>query len=152
MEKQRQIEILSAVPDDARAGFAAISEQRSKEPLDGGWTPREILGHLMESAQVYDERVSRVVNEDNPFLLAYNQEEGVARANFNAADPAALLQSMSDSRARTTDLLRSLDDSAWERPGVHEEEGPITLTWLVQRMVDHESDHIADIRRAAAQP
>ena len=149
MNNEQMIETLAAVPGDTAAAFAALDEDRSRQPMDDGWTPREILGHLKESAAVYDERVTRVATEENPYLLAYDQDEGVARGNYNSADPSTLLTSIADSRRKTIALLRSLPVDAWERPGVHSETGPLTLRSMVEHMVEHETDHVADIRRAA---
>jgi uncharacterized damage-inducible protein DinB len=149
MNNDQKIDILAAVPAEAGSAFAALDDESARRPLDDGWTPLEILGHLKDAAAVYDERCRRVASEDNPYMLAYNQEEAVARAGYNSARPDELLSSIAASRAATIELLRSLDDSAFARPGVHEEEGPVTLQWLVDHMIEHETDHIADIRRAA---
>ena len=149
MNNEQMIEILAAVPADVAQAFAAVGEDQSRQSIDGGWSPRQILGHLKDAALVYDERITRVATEENPYLLNVDQDEAVARGDYNSADPSALLSELADSRRHTIEVLRSLDAAGWERPGVHSERGPLTLRSLVEYMVDHETDHIAGIRRAA---
>lgn len=149
MNNEQMIETLAALPGDIAAAFAAVDDKRSVQPLDDGWTPREILGHLKDAAAIYDERISRVASEDNPYLLNVDQDEAVARGNYNSADPSTLLSELAEHRRNTIEVLRSLNDADWNRPGVHSERGPLTLRSLVEYMVEHETDHVADIRRAA---
>ena len=151
MNDQEMIEVLAAVPGDAGDAFAALGDERARKPFEDGWTLIEILGHLKDSAAVYDERVRRVASEDNPYLLAYDQDESVARAGYNSAHPDELLSSMAASRTGTIELLRSLGPDDWERPGIHSETGDLTLRSMVEHMVEHETDHIADIRAAATE-
>lgn len=44
-------------------------------------------------------------------------------------------------------LLRGLDDAGWQRPGIHEENGPITVQLYESHIAGEDSDHMAQIAR-----
>ncbi len=56
----------------------------------GKWSPKEILGHLIDSAYINLQRFVRCTYESN-FTLTYSQNEWVAAQNYQNADIAELL-------------------------------------------------------------
>jgi hypothetical protein len=60
-----------------------------REP--GGWTVREILGHLVDSASNNHQRLARYTPGENFIFPGYEQEECVRRAHYATFDFDSLL-------------------------------------------------------------
>jgi hypothetical protein len=52
-------------------------------------------------------------------------------------------------RRQTAQLLRCLDIEAFQRTGVHTEDGPLTLETLLERIVEHIPHHVRFIEQKA---
>ncbi len=55
--------------------MAGVSEaEMDYVPSPGRWTIRQILGHLTDSEMVGADRLRRVIAEDNPTLMGYDEK------------------------------------------------------------------------------
>ena len=137
---------LAEVPVHAAEALRGVQDADMRRSYDGGWSMIEYAAHLADAARVYDERLRRLADEDNPHLPAYDPDAYAADFRYNEMDAEDVLQRLTASRAGTIELLRGLDVSQWDRPGVHEEDGPVTLQKLAEHMAHHEGDHVSTIR------
>ncbi len=123
--------------------------------MPGKWSTLEVVCHLVDSEQAWCHRMKRVIAEDRPLLIGYDEGRFTAGLPYHESDleeELALLEGMRRQMART---LRTLPDAAWSRTGVHSERGLITLTEMLHAEVDHVPHHIATIvekRRALGLP
>lgn len=143
------IERLAGMPDRLEAALVALGS-REAAPGVGGWSARELAGHLGDASRYWGARMRRAVYEDRPTLAAYDQEGCVALAAYQytlASDLACQFRAYSEPLVA---FLRGLDPAAWERAGVHEEMGPLTVRELVAIEADHEAEHIAQIEALAS--
>ena len=53
-------------------------------------------------------------------------------------------------RSAVVTLLSGLDAAALDRPGVHSEAGPLTLGGIVESTIDHDQNHLDQLRRLKA--
>lgn len=79
---ERQAGLLKSVPE---TGFAA-------RPGPGKWSPKEIIGHLVDSAQNNIQRFVRAQHEAQPVHILYRQDDWVRLQNYRDYPPADLLQ------------------------------------------------------------
>jgi hypothetical protein len=78
-------ELLRAV-DQAEPGLRALSsEQTAKRPAPGKWSPREILGHLIDSASNNHQRFVRAADQDDLVFPGYDQDRWVERQGYQEA-------------------------------------------------------------------
>src|SRR6516225_7228485 len=52
-------------------------------PFEGKWTPNEVIGHLTDSEWVYGYRLRLILSQENPAILATDQDSWVARQRHN---------------------------------------------------------------------
>ena len=151
MNRQAVVDELAAGPAQYRSLAASFSEQALREPFDGGWSPLEVLGHIRDSIAINERRFQRIVDEDEPQIQSWDQEEAAVRAAYNSEDLDQVLDQMASGRGRTIELLRGLDDSQWQRAGLHSDPqwGRITIEFLANHLREHDREHLADLRRAA---
>lgn len=152
---QEAVDVLAAIPDQlealARASSGATHATQSSEQTEA-WTPSEIAGHLCDSARYWGARMFRVVHEDRPALASFDEQTMVALAAYGYRPLAELLAAFRLLSMGNVALLRSLDTTAWDRLGLHDTRGPITLKDIVCIEADHEQNHVRQFAEALGAP
>lgn len=140
------VERLNAFPNVLRQELAGASAATAASPPgDGSWSIRDILGHLCDHARFLHQRLSMIINLEEPRLAGYDEE---ALAQARKAQPASiedLLAEFSAQRAATVDMLAELVHWNWARAGRHEQLGRISVRQLVDRALAHDENHLHQI-------
>jgi len=83
----------------------------------GKWTPKEILGHLIDDERIFAYRALCIARGDVRPLESFDENEYVAGANFEERTLDSLLREYALVRATTIALLESLAPETWLRRG-----------------------------------
>ena len=125
----------------AQAGRLAVGVRRRSE----GWSEREIVAHLVRvEREVFQVRLRQVVDEDEPHWQWVEPGAGPGHASL-----ATLVGRFSAARGATIRYLQALDDGGWARSGIHATYGRLDVAGLLGIAVDHDTDHIAELKRRA---
>lgn len=117
---------------------------------EGEWTPREVVHHLADSEMTSAIRIRRLIAEDQPLIIGYDQEEFARRLYYTRPIEGSLM-ALAGARSSTADFLDAFEESDWERFGSHNEyEGPFTVIGWLAYYADHAHDHADQIRRSRA--
>ncbi len=125
-------------------------DQFRARPSEDAWSVVELLCHLRDDAQEDGIRMRRLVEEDNPVLVPYDQEERARARRYREDDPRKTLTAL---RAYWTGLayyIESIPADAWQRSGTHPEFGPRTVASQAEGTLDHAKEHLAQIREVVA--
>ena len=117
----------------------------------GKWSIRQIVAHLADADLVGAHRFRQLVAEDNPTLVAFDQEKWTHNLDYARRKPKASLESFRRIRAENYDLLKELPAAAFDRPGNHSERGRVTLGELLEGYAGHAESHarqMQEIREA----
>ena len=95
--------------------------------------------------------VIKAAFEDRPHLESYDQDAFVRLGAYRHIPAAALVSQFRTISEPTAAFLRGLDASAWERVGIHDERGALTLREIVAIEAEHEREHVEQIERMARQ-
>ena len=115
---------------------------------DGAWTPREVVHHLADSEMTSAIRIRRLIAEEEPLIVGYDQEEFARRLYYGRPIAGSLL-ALAGARASTAEFLDELQESDWERFGTHSEyPEPFTVIGWLEYYADHAHDHADQIRRS----
>lgn len=110
------------------------------------WTALEVLGHVADMAELFAERVRRIVSEDRPHLPSVDQDKIAAERRNNERDPMEFDRRI---RAAHAELVRLLQDPAHRsRLGVHEEQGEVDAGHLAAYQARHAHEHVSDLASA----
>jgi uncharacterized damage-inducible protein DinB len=111
-------------------------------PADGSWSIQQIVIHLQDSELVFADRMKRVIAEENPPLIGYDQSRFVQAlfCDDQSADDAVAIVELN--RRNMARILRKLPDAAYSRIGTHNERGPLTLEQLVAGATQHLAHHL----------
>jgi len=135
-----------------------MSDAKSRRPrAPGKWAPREILGHLIDSASNNHQRFVRARFQDDLVFPGYEQEEWVRGQKYAEApwrDLVDLWRLYNLHLARVMDATpRTLRERSTTRHNFHRilmrevpEGAPARLEDLMRDYVAHLEHHIAQIR------
>ena len=125
-----------------QAASGLTPEQTLDHPGPGDWSLAELVAHLADSDLVLSDRIKRVIAEENPTLLAFPENDWLARLHSGRLPVEAAAALFAANRVWMTHILRSLDDSAFARVGNHTESGRLTLAEIVVKSVHHLDHHL----------
>jgi len=140
------IDEIGRLPGQLASAVNGLTDTQLDTPYrDGGWTVRQLVHHLADSHMNAFIRCKLVVSEDGPPLKGYDQDgwaEMIDSTTLSIAPSLAIVDGM---HQRWATFLRSLAPEAFARPGVHSENGPLTLDTLLQIYSWHGRHHVAHI-------
>ncbi len=134
-----------------------MSPEASATPRAAGkWSPREIIGHLIDSASNNHQRFVRAQFSDDLVFAGYEQEGWVKVQDYQGHDWSDLVQlwrlynqHMHHLMSRIPEDIRlklrykhNLHQIALE--SIREDE-PVTLDWFMRDYVDHMKKHLKQI-------
>jgi hypothetical protein len=152
-ERTSLIEAYEAGPDEVNRALGEIGRDAfDRRPPDGSWTAREVVHHLADSEMRSAIRLRRLLAEDNPTILGYDEAGYAATFNYaeRAMEPA--LAAFRAARSTTAQILRQLDDRAFARGGTHSESGPYGVEDWLRIYARHAHEHADQIRIAGGRP
>lgn len=150
---QRLEAVLAAVLP-ALAGVDDAAAARS--PGAGVWSPKQVLGHLVDSAAVNHQRFLRAVASDDLVFPTYDQEEWVRLQACDTLPWRHLLELWAAFNRHLAWLIERVPEAARQRPrarhNLHQiawqrlpAETPATLEYLIEDYVGHLENHLRQI-------
>ena len=143
-------EILAATPATLSGLIESIGPAKSSQPLaPGKWSPAEIICHLADCEVVFAFRLRQTLAEDNHTVQPFDQEKWARQ--YSGIPAAQALEVFKAMRGWNLQLLRTALPQAANRQVTHPERGTMTFETIVETMAGHDLNHIAQLRRLAAQ-
>ena len=115
----------------------------------GLWSVQQIVLHLMDDELIWTARMKTIIAEENPPIVGFDESKFSARLFVEEQDAQDAVRILDLNRRIFSAVLRKLPDSAFERTGLHEDLGPITLGQSVVWTLEHLDHHIKYIAREA---
>jgi hypothetical protein len=116
----------------------------------GRWTIQQVVIHCMDSDLIATDRLKRMIAEENPTLVGYDENKFVQNL-FYEEQPAELAAQIVDRNRRLfAPVLRRLPESAWARKGTHNERGQVTVGGYLKSTVEHLDHHLGFIHKKRA--
>jgi uncharacterized damage-inducible protein DinB len=121
------------------------AESLCARPIPGKWSTLEVVCHLVDSEQAWCHRLKRVIVEDRPLIIGYDESRFTAGLSYHEHDLAEELDLLDRMRKQMARILRGLPATAWSRTCVHSERGLMTLDEMLHTEVQHIPHHVAHI-------
>lgn len=128
-----------------------FGEEEDFVTAPGKWSVRQIIAHLADAELVGAHRMRQVIAEENPTLIAYNQDDWTANLDYSRRKPKTSLETFRRIRAENHELLKGLDEAAYARVGNHTENGTMTLRQLVEGYANHAESHARQLQEIREQ-
>ena len=114
--------------------------------LPGKWSVRQIVAHLADAELVGAHRFRQVIAEDDPTLIAYDQDRWTANLDYARRKPKQSLETFRRIRAENYELLKALPEGAFARAGKHTERGVLTLGEMLEGYAEHAESHARQLQ------
>jgi hypothetical protein len=136
-----------------------ISEEQSATPkAQGKWSPKQIIGHLIDSASNNHQRFVRAQFTDDLVFPSYQQEEWVRAQRYDQEPWEQLVQLWKHYNKHLLHLMsvvpeevrtrlrdkHNLPQTAWQTVA---ENHPVTLEYFMRDYVEHLKNHLRQILR-----
>jgi hypothetical protein len=118
-----------------------FGEEEDFVSAPGKWSIRQIVAHLADCELVYGHRMRQIVAEDNPTIIAFDQDAWARNLDYARRKPKQSLETFRRLRAENYELLKELPEVAFARGGNHSERGPTTLAAMVEGVSQHVESH-----------
>ena len=114
-------------------------EQYQFKPSPNKWSKKEILGHLIDSAQNNTRRFITAQYENKPYIV-YNQDSWVQINGYQQWETRDIIRLWVQLNKQVVAILRNTDPAMYQRPCQTQEEH--SLEWLAQDYVKHLLHHL----------
>jgi hypothetical protein len=105
------------------------------------WTPREVVGHLRDSARVFTDRLRRIRTEEAPLLADFVTDAPDRLADYRGTAVEVLVEELRSAQAALLATVAGLGPADLDRSGRHETDGPVTIADLLRFLPAHQRDH-----------
>ena len=127
------------------AAIAGLADQRPT--ADGEWTVREIVRHLIAVDEVVWAPRLRDLRE------AVDPRWDWVEPRFDAGSPdrslEVLVGTFAAGRRALVDAVSDLDPAGWARTGTHATFGLLDVTDILERVIEHDDEHLATVETLA---
>lgn len=148
--RQRMLNKIADSGKSLEKGLSMIADPAS--PLEpDGWNSHQMVAHIRDvNKQVYWPRIHRIIEEDIPLFENFDGDAWMT-AHYQPEEPLQeMVNEFSNQCLSNANWLRNLPIEAWNRSGKHPTIGVHSLQWWVERLLDHISDHLAQLGQKGA--
>lgn len=135
--------------------FQRMIDCRSYESLqapghDGHWGVVEVLCYLRDWEAVIHERVQRMMEDDAPEFGEPDTTMWPLDHDYGAQDSYDVFHDLAVLRGSLVGRLREMDQGLWERTGIFEAHGELTLRGYLREVIAHDARYVQEAREAVA--
>ncbi len=139
--------VISRLEEHARTEAEGLT---APDPRTGErWDQGQVWAHLAEFIPYWIVELGTILAADDPppFGRTQSDPRRLGEIDRRRGEPAlALMATVHEEEAALRELLATLDDSAWERRGIHPTLGSLTVTEIVEDfLVGHLEQHAGQL-------
>jgi uncharacterized damage-inducible protein DinB len=121
------------------------------EPPEGEWSAAQVLAHMAGAEQLWLERLNQLLREREPRIRPSGSSKAAeVQQQLMDGTVGANLDAFNATRGEIVSLLMGLSLRDWERTGIHDTRGEITIADVAETIIDHDAEHIAQIEALSA--
>jgi hypothetical protein len=137
--------------ESAEVKFRQVTEAESNKPiLKGGWSRKQVVGHLIDSASNNHQRFVRAALQNSLELPAYDQDGCVRVQAVESVHWLLLVALWTNYNLYLAHVIAHLPVSQLEVPCRIGADEPVTLKFLAHDYLDHLLHHLGQIGATAS--
>jgi len=144
-------EKLISVIDAAEPRLRQVSEPESEKPvLSGGWSRKQVIGHLIDSASNNHQRFVRAAQQSSLDFPGYDQDGNIRLQAPQETDWLLLISLWAAYNRYLALIIARLPASKLETPCRIGSGAPVTLEFIATDYLRHLVHHLSQIGAASA--
>jgi hypothetical protein len=133
--------IVDTVPGKLSALAAEVFD---KSPAPGKWSPKEIIGHLIDSATNNHHRFVRGQFEERP-LIAYDQEKWVDHNYYSSLPSRHVIRFWEMYNRHIVEVIKQMPEEQLQKECMMSDGSTRTIQWLFEDYVRHLEHHLRQV-------
>ena len=129
--QRRQMLLLLSGRDDSDGNFRYAPDK---------WTAKEVLGHVCDTERIFAYRLLRIARADRTPIEGFEQDDYIRNGPFASIALCDAVDDYIAVRRATLTLLRNLDEPAWSRRGIANN-NEVSVRALAYIIAGHELHH-----------
>ncbi|HLB91876.1 MAG TPA: DinB family protein [Terriglobales bacterium] len=135
-------DLLQRVPPRLRS---ISNEAAETKPTPSAWSPKEELGHLLDSAANNHQRIVRAQFENGLAMPGYEQNRWVDVHGYQQREWSELIDTWQVFNRQLLAAAEAIPDAAWAHTLTVAASEPLTLQFVFDDYVDHMLHHLKHI-------
>lgn len=134
-----------AAGTSVRAAVAGLTDTQAKLIPPNGpgkWSIHQNVIHLADADAVAIDRMKRILSEDRPSILSFDEDAYLARLHPHDQSLEDALVMIELGRRQFTKVLTKLDDADFLRIGLHNRAGDVSVLGIIQGQTEHVHHHL----------
>ena len=145
-ERSTRIDAIESHPSRMRSALSGLTDDQLDTPYrDGGWTPRQVVHHVVDSHINAYVHFKLALTEDKPTIRAYEQHIWAELPDAKAGPVEGALAILDALHARWVSFLRKLEPEDFGRPLQYPGIGDVTVDALLEIYGWHGPHHEAHV-------
>lgn len=126
------------------------SDGLTARPSDDRWSVLEYACHVRDVYGLFEERLRRMLDEDDPRFADWNQDDAAVSGRYREQVPAEVADAIEETAARLALRIGTVAPDAWQRPGTRDDGARFVVETFVRYMAHDVVHHLHDARRNLA--
>ena len=153
VEGRDPVAVLRETPQTLAALVEAVPAEKLREqPVSGKWSVNTILAHLAEAEVASSWRYRQILENSGVALAPFDQDEWKRLGDYDRWEPREALEMFRLLRQANLRLFDKLTPAEWERFGMHQERGRMTVRDLASQIAGHDLNHLEQVRELLRKP
>ena len=114
-------------------------------PRPDFWSPLEYGCHVRDVFRVYDGRVRRMLDEDGPHYLNWDQDQTALDDDYASQDPEVVAEEVVIDGGRLAALFDSVKGERWQRTGYRSDGAAFTVDTISRYFIHDILHHLKDV-------
>jgi hypothetical protein len=121
------------------------NEEASLKPLPHKWSKKEILGHLIDSANNNQQKFVRTMAQKHLDFVGYEQDFWVAVQHYQSRNWLEIIALWYNSNLQIAHIIENVKSEALQNTIRIEDAGPFTLEFIMRDYIEHLKHHLRQV-------
>ncbi|HUG14143.1 MAG TPA: DinB family protein [Thermomicrobiales bacterium] len=145
LESYRELlDLLAQAPMKLRAAADAAGD-----PPAGEWSAAQVMAHMAAAEKLWFDRLNAIMHSPDPVLKPPGGEIAAMQERLMGSSVENNIEEFNSLRGETVSLLMGLSLRDWDKSGIHETRGEMSIADVVEGAIDHDAEHLGQLNALA---